>query len=206
VRGSLSPPFLSRGHSSRGQTQYSSRFERSPPPSSSRALRLYDKVKVEKEDANRVHLDSKGEPTRKYADLFRADIVSFSKELDPGPNWDGQTQESRNRLQDRIRNEWVFIGEGKRLSEKWLKSEVGKALINFRHRMEKLIDAGESKPPEMRKEFWDNLVKKRGTRDWKNLSETMVNVARHRGVRNKTRLRIEKSELIRLVSQELFAP
>jgi hypothetical protein len=94
----------------------------------------------------------------------------------------------------------MFIGDAKRLSEKWLKSEVGKALINYRHRMGKLIDAGEPKPPEMKKEFWDNLVRKRGTKDWKALSETMINVARHRGIRNKTRLRIEKSELIRLVS------
>jgi hypothetical protein len=31
-----------------------------------------------------------------------------------------------------------------------------------------------------------------------------VNVAKHRGVRNKTRVRIEKSELIRLVSEILL--
>jgi hypothetical protein len=65
--------------------------------------------------------------------------------------------------------------------------------------MGKLIDVGEPKPLEMKKEFWDNLVKKRGSRNWKNLSETMINVARHRGVWNKTRVRIEKVELIKLV-------
>jgi hypothetical protein len=43
-------------------------------------------------------------------------------------------------------------------------------------------------------------VKKGGSKDWKTLSKTMVNVARHHSVRNKTRIRIEKSELIRLVS------
>jgi hypothetical protein len=65
--------------------------------------------------------------------------------------------------------------------------------------MGKLIDVGEPKPPEMRKEFWDNLMKKRGSRDWKNLSETMINVAKQRGMRNKIQVRIEKSELIKLV-------
>jgi hypothetical protein len=71
--------------------------------------------------------------------------------------------------------------------------------------MEKLIDTGEPKPPEMKEEFWDNLVKKRGTRDWKALSETMINVAKHQGVRNKTRVRIEKAELIRLVSRVMLS-
>jgi hypothetical protein len=128
---------------------------------------MFHDVKPEKEEPNKVQLDMKDEPIGKYADLFRADIVSFSKELDPGPNWEGQTQDTHDRLQERIWNEWAFTGEAKRLSEKWLKSEVGKALINFRHRIGKLIDTGEPKPLELKKEFWDNLAKKRGSKDWK---------------------------------------
>jgi hypothetical protein len=204
-RRSLSPPSLSRENRGRRNSVYDMKHDRSPPPSTSRGLRQFHDVKDEKEAPNRVQLDTKGEPTGKYADMFRSDIVAFSKELDPGPNWEGQTQSARDRLEERIRNEWLFTGESKRLSKKWLKSEVGKALINFRHRMGKLIDAGEPKPPEMKKEFWDNLVKKRGSRDWKALSETMMNVARHRSVRNKTRVSIEKSELIRLVSCIMLA-
>jgi hypothetical protein len=57
-------------------------------------------VKTEREDLNRVQLDGKGEPTGKYADLFRVDIVSFSKELDPSPNWEGQTQDAQDQLQE----------------------------------------------------------------------------------------------------------
>jgi hypothetical protein len=200
-RENISPPFHPRQQRGRQHLEYyDSRLERSPAPSTSRAHRVFHDVKPEKEEPNKVQLDMKGEPTGKYADLFRVNIVSFSKELDPGPNWEGQTQDARDRLQERIRNEWGFTGEAKRLSEKWLKSEVGKALINFCHRIGKLIDAGDPKPPELKKEFWENLAKKRGSKDWKNLFETMVNVAKYRGVRNKTRVRIEKSELIRLVS------
>jgi hypothetical protein len=148
--------YVPREHRRGSPPQVGSRNDRTPPPSTSRAIRVYDEVKTEKEDANRVQLDSKGKPTGKYVDMFRADIVAFSKELDPGPNWEGQTQAVRDRLQEKIRNEWVFSREGKRLSEKWLlekwlKSEVRKALINFRHRMGKLIDAGELKPPEIKK-------------------------------------------------------
>jgi hypothetical protein len=101
------------------------------------------------------------------------------------------------------RHSLIFQGTGSWTKLGW--SNPGVTESSTRPDSER-VGAGESKPPEMRKEFWDNLVKKRGTRDWKNLSETMVNVARHRGIRNKTRLRIEKSELIRLVSEELFAP
>jgi hypothetical protein len=160
---------------------------------------VYQDLKQDQEAPNKIPLDSKEELTGKYTDMFQAYIVVFSKELDPGPNWNGQTQATRDRLAKRIRNEWDFVREGKRLSDKWLKSEVQKALINFQHRMGKLIDAKEPKPPEMKQEFWNNLVKKRRSRDLKALSETMINVAKYRGVRNKTRIRIEKSELIQLV-------
>lgn len=54
--------------------------------STSRGLRVYHKVKVEKDKSNKVQLDSKGEPTSKYVELFRADLIAFSKELDPRPN------------------------------------------------------------------------------------------------------------------------
>jgi hypothetical protein len=122
---------------------------------------VYQDLKQDQEAPNKIPLDSKEELTGKYTDMFQAYIVVFSKELDPGPNWNGQTQATRDRLAKRIRNEWDFVREGKRLSDKWLKSEVQKALINFQHRMGKLIDAKEPKPPEMKQEFWNNLVKKR---------------------------------------------
>jgi hypothetical protein len=84
---------------------------------------MYQDLKHNQEAPNKIQLDSKREPTGKYVDMFRADIVTFSKELEM--NWDGQAQAARDRLVERIRNEWDFVGEGKRLSDKWLKNEVG---------------------------------------------------------------------------------
>jgi hypothetical protein len=54
---------------------------------------VFQDVTREKDSPNKVQLDSKREPMGKYVDLFRANIVAFSKELDPGPNW-----EARNKL------------------------------------------------------------------------------------------------------------
>jgi hypothetical protein len=56
-RESLSPPLLAREHRGRGRHQYDSRLERSPPASTSRALRPYQEMDEEKEALNRVQLD-----------------------------------------------------------------------------------------------------------------------------------------------------
>jgi hypothetical protein len=112
---SLSPPFPSLERRGQGPREYERRYKRSLLPSTSRGLRVYYKVKVEKDESNKVQLDSKGEPTGKYVEFFRADLVAFSKELDPRPNWEGQTQDDCNRLQERICNECIFCGEAKRL-------------------------------------------------------------------------------------------
>jgi hypothetical protein len=84
---SISPPFHPRDQCGRQHRDYyGNRLDRSPPPSSSHGHRLFQNVKTEKDESNKVQLDMKEEPTGKYADLFRADIMSFSKELDSGPN------------------------------------------------------------------------------------------------------------------------
>jgi hypothetical protein len=85
----MSPPFMSRENRGRGPIEYDRRYERSPPLSTYRGVGVYHEVKMEKDYPNKVQLDSKGELIGKYADMFRTDIMAFSKELDPGPNWEG---------------------------------------------------------------------------------------------------------------------
>jgi hypothetical protein len=76
-------------------------------------------------------------------------ISTFSKEMDPSKNYKEQADDAKRRLEDRKHDEWETYGDATRISDKWLKSEVGKCLINNRFTLGKLILAGEPKLPEV---------------------------------------------------------
>jgi hypothetical protein len=75
--------------------------------------------------------------------ILHADLWAFAQELDPSLNWDHQPHDARDRLEDRLYSEYDVYGDAARLSDKYVKSEVGGALIQYRYHIGKLIDAGE---------------------------------------------------------------
>jgi hypothetical protein len=82
---------------------------------------------------------------------------------------------------------------------KYLKAEVGKALITLQHGYMKLIDAGEKKPLELSDKYWELLNIKRKKLEEIEKSIEMTRVAKQRGARNSIRLKLEKATLVRLV-------
>jgi hypothetical protein len=71
---------------------------------------------------------------------------------------------------------------------KYLKAEVGKALITLQHGYMKLIDAGEKKPLELSDKYWELLNIKRKKLEEIEKSIEMTRVAKQRGTCNSTRL------------------
>jgi hypothetical protein len=136
-------------------------------------------------------VDANGKLVGKMYGTFRFDIATFAKELDPSKSYEGQTQDARDYLEDRIYAEWELNGDSTKVSEKWLKTEAGKALINNRFTLGRLILAGEEKPPEVNKQHWDDLVKLRNKPSWLAKSKTMASIAKKHGVRNSTRMKVE---------------
>jgi hypothetical protein len=57
-------------------------------------------------------------------------------------------EDARRRLEECIYGDWEIYGDSNRISDKLLKSEVGKCHINHRFTLGKLILAGEPKTPE----------------------------------------------------------
>jgi hypothetical protein len=80
-----------------------------------------------------------------------------------------------------------------------LKREVGASIRTHKFHLRKLIDEGKPKPPEIRDDFWDQLVDERGTKEAQAKSTTMASVAKNRGQRNSTRKRVEQATTIQLV-------
>jgi hypothetical protein len=71
--------------------------------------------------------------------VLHTDLIAFAKEMDPSLNWEGQPQDARDRLEERVYSEYDLEGDATRFNEKYIKSEVGKALIQNRFKIEKLI-------------------------------------------------------------------
>jgi hypothetical protein len=156
-------------------------------------------VKKEFEPKQLIQVDASGKPVGKMYATFRSDIATFAKELDPSKSYEGQTQDARDRLEDRIYTEWELYGDSTKVSKKWLKTEAGKALINNRFTLGRLILAREDKPPEINKQHWDDLVKMRNKPSWLAKSKTMASIAKKRGVRNSTHVKVEHTVSNRLV-------
>jgi hypothetical protein len=116
--------------------------------------------------------------------------------MDPSKNYE---EDARRRLEERIYGDWEIYGNSNRISDKWLKSEVGKCHINHRFILGKLILAGEPKPPEVLEQHWKDLVAKTNQPSWLEKSKSMATIAQKRGIRNSTRTKVEKAVSVRLV-------
>jgi hypothetical protein len=105
-------------------------------------------------------------------------------------------EDARRRLEECIYGDWEIYGDSNRISDKLLKSEVGKCHINHRFILGKLILAGEPKTPEVPKQYWKDLVAKRIHLLWLEKSKSMAAIARKRGVRNSTRTKVVSIRLV----------
>jgi hypothetical protein len=74
-----------------------------------------------------IEVDATGKLMEKMFTNFCTDIATFSKELDPSKSYERQTQDVQDRLEDRIYAEWEVYGDSNKVSEKWVKTEAGKA-------------------------------------------------------------------------------
>jgi hypothetical protein len=98
-----------------------------------------------------------------------------------------------------VYEEWNVVGDATRISEKYIGAEVTQALINNQYNLGVLIDAGLPKPPEVHEKYWKTLCDKRATPESKERSALMASIAKNRGFRNSTRLRVEKAAERKLV-------
>ena len=133
------------------------------------------------------------------ADVLKKDIAAFARELNPLLQWEQQDNEAKRRLESRIDAEYHCYGEASRLSDKYLKREVGTSIRTHRFILRKLIDEGKPKPPELREEFWEKLMDDRGTKEAQEKSTTMASIAKGRGQRNSTRKKVEQATMLQLV-------
>jgi hypothetical protein len=133
------------------------------------------------------------------ADIFKKDIAAFARELDPLVQWESQLDEAKHRLEDRIYADYHYYGESSRVSEKYLKREVGACIRTHRFHLRRLIDKGKAKPPEIRQDLWQKLVDERGAKKALEKSTTMATIAKNRGQRNSTRKRVEQATTLQLV-------
>jgi hypothetical protein len=86
-------------------------------------------------------------------DVFKKDIAAFARELNPLLQWESQAGDARKRLEDRLYAEYHCYGEASRVSDKYLKREVGACIKTHRFHLRKLIDEEKPKPPEICEDF-----------------------------------------------------
>ena len=150
-----------------------------------------------------VEVDRNGIPYGCMMQSLHMDLQAFSKEMDPSLNWDGQPQEARDRLEARVYAEYDVVGEASTLSEKYVNAEVGKALIQNRFKLGKMIDSGQSKPRGFPTTYWENFKTLRSSKAAKKISYDNAQRAKGRGVRNSTVEKIRKSWIEKLVRKIL---
>jgi len=66
------------------------------------------------------------------ATLFSGDINSFVKDMDSHVGWNRQTKEVRQRLFERLLDDYKIYGESAKLNEKYVKKQAGTTIIHFR--------------------------------------------------------------------------
>ena len=162
------------------------------------ASRVSDKKKEKVKKP--VEVDAFGIPVGTMKDQFQKDITAFVKEMNPCVGYDKQKQRAKDRLQERIYTEYEVHGEADRVDEKYIKKCGTKALITWRHALNKAVDMGEKKPAELKDKFWDELKHIRGSEESKKKSVLMGNQARNRGLRNSTKDKIRHAATVKLVS------
>lgn len=158
-----------------------------------------------KEARKFVEVDRNGNPYGCMLQSLHMDLQAFSKEMDPSLNWDGQPQEARDRLEGRVYAEYDILGDASTLNEKYIKGEVGKALIQNRFKLGKLIDSGQPKPRGFPTAYWENVKTLRSSEEAKKISYDNAQRAKGRGVRNSTIEKIRKSWTEKLVRTILLA-
>jgi hypothetical protein len=147
-----------------------------------------------------VQVDRMGRQFDTMVEILHTDLWAFAKEMDPSKDYDHQTHEARDRLENRLYSEFDAYGKAERFNDKYIKSEVGKALIQYWYRIGKLVDACDPQPGDLKDEFWENMLKLRSTEASKKMSLLMSNKAKDRRVGNSTRMHIRQSVTVRLVS------
>jgi hypothetical protein len=150
-----------------------------------------------------VEVDAFGIPVGTMKDQFHRDINAFVKEMNPCLGYEKQKQQAKDRLQDRIYAEYDVHGDADRVDEKYIKKCVTAALITWRHSLNKAVDMGEKKPPELNDRFWEELTQIRKSEASKKKSVFMGNQARNRGLRNSTKDKIRQAAIVKLVSDYL---
>jgi hypothetical protein len=132
---------------------------------------------------------------------FKADVKSMARAMDPSEGYVGQTAEAKEKLMERILDEYEFHGGSGKVSKAYIKIVVGKALIKYRHELNKLVDAGSNKPHDILSEFWTKLQKKRKTDHAQLKSNAMREIATNRGMKGTNLKSIERTAISRLVMQ-----
>jgi hypothetical protein len=66
--------------------------------------------------------------------------------------------------------------------------------------LNKALDTGEGKPPELNIKYWEELKTIRESEESKRKSVQMGNQARNRGLRNSTKEKIRQAAAVKLVS------
>ena len=147
-----------------------------------------------------IEVDGLGIPVGMMKEQFSRDINYFVKDMNPCVGYEKQKQQAKDRLQDRIYGEYEVHGEANHVDEKYIKKCATKSLITWRHALNKALDTGEGKPPELKQKYWEELERIRESEESKLKSKQMGNQARNRGLRNSTKEKIKQATLVKLVS------
>ena len=104
-----------------------------------------------------IQVDGLGIPVGLMKEQLSKDINSFVKEMNPCVGYEKQKQQAKDRLQDKIYDEYEVRGDVDRVDKKYIKKCAMKALITWRHTLNKALDAREGKSPELNKKYWEEL-------------------------------------------------
>ena len=148
-----------------------------------------------------VQLDALGIPMGLMKDQFSKDINSFVKDMNPCIGYEKQKQKAKDRLHDRIYDDYEVHGEVDKVDEKYIKKCATKALITWQHTLNKALDTGDGKPPELSMKYWEELQRIRESEASKRKSQQMGNQVRKRGLRNTTKEKLKQAAVVKLVSE-----
>lgn len=88
------------------------------------------------------------------ADVFKKDIAAFARELNSLLQWESQANNAGKWLEQHIYADYHNYGEAARMSDKYLKQEVGTSIMMHCFYLRKLIDERKPKSLKMRDDFW----------------------------------------------------
>jgi hypothetical protein len=174
--------------------------KRSPSRAEAEQVTVKGGIRKREKVIKPIEVDAMGIPVGTMKDQFNKDINSFIKEMNPCVGYEKQKQKAKDRLQERIYAEYEVHGEANRVDEKYIKKCGTKALITWRHMLNKAVDMGDKKPPELNMKFWEELRRIKESEESKKKSAQMDNQARNRGLRNSTKDKIRQAATVKLLS------